>query len=74
MNVVSRRYANAVVLHLHGRLDQETVEAFRADLATRVDEAMRDSGVLVLDCAGLEYVSSAGLRCLMLASRQVKAQ
>ena len=27
-----------------------------------------------LDLGGLEYVSSAGLRCFMLASRQAKAQ
>ena len=74
MNVTSRRFADAVVLHVAGRLDQDTCEAFRADLAAHVETSARDGGAVVLDLSGLEYVSSAGLRCFMLASRQAKAQ
>ena len=40
---------------------------------THVDAASHDSGAVVLDLSGLEYVSSAGLRCFMLASRQAKS-
>jgi anti-anti-sigma factor len=74
MNVSSRRYANAVVVHVAGRLDQDTCEAFRGDLLKYVDEAANNAGAIVLDLSALEYVSSAGLRCFMLASRQAKAQ
>ena len=74
MNVTSRRYANAVVVHAAGRLDQDTCEGFRVDLLKNVDSAARDGGAIVLDLSELEYVSSAGLRCFMLASRQAKAQ
>ena len=74
MNVTSRRFANAVVVHAAGRLDQDTCEAFRADLLKYVEEAASDRGAIVLDLSALEYVSSAGLRCFMLASRQAKAQ
>ena len=74
MNVTSRRYANAVVVHAAGRLDQDTCEAFRGQLMGFVDAAARDGGAIVLDLSSLEYVSSAGLRCFMLASRQAKAQ
>jgi|SRR5687767_4974886 anti-sigma B factor antagonist len=74
MNVTSRRYANAVVVHAAGRLDQDTCEAFRGDLLKHVDEAAHNGGAIVLDLSALEYVSSAGLRCFMLASRQAKAQ
>jgi anti-anti-sigma factor len=73
MNVVARRYANAVVLRASGRLDQETCEGFRADLAAHVERAVRDRHALILDLSQLEYVSSAGLRCLLMASRQMKA-
>lgn len=73
MNVTSRRFANAVVVRAAGRLDQDTCEAFRTDLLRYVDEAASDRGGIVLDLSGLEYVSSAGLRCFMLASRQAKA-
>ena len=74
MNVTSRRFANAVVVHAAGRLDQDTCEAFRADLLKYVEEAAHGGGAIVLDLSALEYVSSAGLRCFMLASRQAKAQ
>ena len=74
MNVTSRRFANAVVVHAAGRLDQDTCEAFRADLLKYVVEAASGGGAIVLDLSALEYVSSAGLRCFMLASRQAKAQ
>ena len=74
MNVSSRRFANAVVVRVEGRLDQDTCEIFRSDLMGFVDAAARDGGAIVLDLSPLDYVSSAGLRCFMLASRQAKAQ
>jgi anti-anti-sigma factor len=74
MNVTSRHFANAVVLAVTGRLDQDTCEVFRGDLSRFVEASARDGGAIVLDLSGLEYVSSAGLRCFMLASRQAKAQ
>jgi anti-anti-sigma factor len=74
MNVTSRRFANAVVVQVAGRLDQDTCEVFRTQLVALVDEAGREGGTIVLDLSALEYVSSAGLRCFMLASRQAKAQ
>jgi len=74
MNVSSRRFANAVVLAVSGRLDQDTCETFRLDLSRHVEDSARGGGAIVLDLSGLEYVSSAGLRCFMLASRQAKAQ
>ncbi len=74
MNVSSRRFANAVVVQVAGRLDQDTCEVFRGQLMTLVDDAARDGGAIVLDLSALEYISSAGLRCFMLASRQAKAQ
>jgi anti-anti-sigma factor len=74
MIVTSRRFANAVVVQAAGRLDQDSCEGFRVDLQKNVEQAARDGGAIVLDLSGLEYVSSAGLRCFMLASRQAKAQ
>lgn len=74
MMLTPRRHANAVVLSVSGRLDQDTCDAFRADLMKHVEATSRDGSAVVLDLAGLEYVSSAGLRCFMLASRQAKTQ
>jgi anti-sigma B factor antagonist len=74
MNVSSRRFANAVVLHVKGRLDQDNCEPFRQELMKLVGSCARDGGIVVLDLAELEYVSSAGLRCFMLASRQARKE
>lgn len=74
MNVSSRQYGNAVVVAVSGRLDQDTCEAFRGQLVAFVAAAAREAGAVVLDLSGLEYVSSAGLRCLMLASREARAK
>jgi anti-sigma B factor antagonist len=73
MNVVARRYANAIVLRVDGRLDQDTCEAFRLELMPFVEKAITESAALVLDLSGVEYVSSAGLRCFVIASRRMKA-
>jgi anti-anti-sigma factor len=73
MNVVARRYANAVVLRITGRLDQETCEGFRDEITEQVERCAREKSALILDFSALEYVSSAGLRCLLIASRQMKA-
>lgn len=74
MNVSSRRFANAVVLHVKGRLDQDSCETFREHLMKSVEGFAHDGGAVVLDLSELEYVSSAGLRCFLLASRKAKAQ
>jgi anti-anti-sigma factor len=73
MNVSARRFGSAVVLQVSGRLDQDTCDAFRGDLMKHVETASQGGGI-VLDLSQMEYVSSAGLRCFMLASRQAKAQ
>src|SRR4051812_47392085 len=44
MQVQSRRFANAVVLLVSGRLDQDTCDGFRTDLMQHVEAAARDGG------------------------------
>ena len=74
MNVSTQRFGDVVVLQVAGRLDQDTCESFRGDLSKVVESSAGRGGTVVLDLSQLEYVSSAGRRCFMLASRQAKAQ
>jgi anti-sigma B factor antagonist len=74
MNVGSRRYANALVVTVSGRLDQDSCDAFRNQLTGFVADAAQGGGAVVLDLSGLEYISSAGLRCFMLASREARTK
>lgn len=74
MNVGSRRYANALVVTVSGRLDQDSCDVFRNQLTGFVGDAAASGGAVVLDLSGLEYISSAGLRCFMLASREARTK
>src|SRR5258708_5204839 len=70
MPLSHRSYGTARVVALRGRLDHDNCEGFQADLSGQLEACMQDGAALVLDMSGLEYVSSAGLRCLMVAAQQ----
>lgn len=74
MPLSHKTYGAARVLAPKGRLDHESCEAFQADLRPHAEACARDGMAMVLDLSGLEYVSSAGLRCLMIAAREAKAR
>lgn len=74
MPLPHRSYAEARVLTPAGRLDHDNFEAFHTDLAAHEAACARDNLTLVLDLSALEYVSSAGLRCFMLAAKEAQAR
>jgi len=74
MPLSHRNFGKARVLAPKGRLDHESCEAFQADLKPHAEACAQEGSALVLDLSGLEYVSSAGLRCLMIAARQASAR
>lgn len=73
MAIASTVNGNALILSLTGRLDQDNCDKFREELAVHQTAAERDHLAIVLDLSRLEYVSSAGLRCFMLACKQAKS-
>ena len=73
MALASTVSGNALILPLTGRLDQDNCDKFRDELAIHQTAAERDQLAIVLDLSQLEYVSSAGLRCFMLACKQAKS-
>jgi anti-anti-sigma factor len=74
MDLMPKRYADTVVLAPTGRLDHSTSEAFKAALTPHMARCAAGQDGILLDLAGVEYISSVGLRVLMLASKQAKAQ
>jgi anti-sigma B factor antagonist len=74
MELISKRFADTVVLFPQGRVDHATAEQFKAALAPHLAACATGGGRLVIDMTGVEYISSVGLRVLMLASKQAKAQ
>jgi anti-anti-sigma factor len=56
----------AAVLSANGRIDMSTSDAFR----DRVIALLAADRPLIVDMSGVSYISSAGLRALMLGSKQ----
>jgi anti-anti-sigma factor len=56
-------------LHISGRLDTLTAPAFEEPFA----QALREHPTVVLDCAQLDYISSAGLRVLLAGQKLAAA-
>ena len=60
----------ALTLKIVGRLDTSTAPALEA----AVDGCAEEIKELILDCSELEYVSSAGLRVILKAQKQMNVQ
>lgn len=66
LELSDRHVESIAVLNVTGRIDMTTSDAFRDRLL-----GMLDGGKpLVIDMSGVSYISSAGLRALMIGSRQ----
>ena len=74
MDIKNKTYVNVLVLSLEGRIDHANSEDFRGSLGPFIDRCKKEGERMVLDLAGVDYISSAGLRCFMLAEKQARAQ
>lgn len=74
MNLPLREQAGVVVAAASGRIDHASADAFNKALEPLLKDCVGGGKPLVLDFSGVEYISSVGLRALMLASRQAKGQ
>lgn len=74
METTVRTQDDVVVVSVAGRIDQASSEAFKEALAPHLERCRQGGPALVLDFSGVDYISSIGLRVLMLAARQVTAQ
>jgi anti-anti-sigma factor len=70
MEITNETVGNALVVRPEGRVDSLTSPAFEAALLPLVDRA----GPVVIDCAKLTYVSSAGLRVFLTAAKAAKSK
>ena len=74
MELSARRFADTLIVSPVGSIDHTTSDDLKQALAPHLERCAGGQDRVVLDLSGVEYVSSAGLRVLMLASRQAKAQ
>ncbi|MBK7645831.1 MAG: STAS domain-containing protein [Betaproteobacteria bacterium] len=74
MNLPTREQAGVLIVSVSGRIDHITSEEFTQALDPLLDHCAESQPSLLLDFSGVDYISSAGLRVLMMASRRSKVQ
>jgi anti-anti-sigma factor len=69
----SRRLADVVVAVPVGQIDHNTATRLEQALAPILADAASAKTAVVLDFAGVNYISSMGLRVLMAAAKKMRA-
>ncbi len=70
MEITKERNDSALTLHLSGRLDTLT----SPDLEKEIDAELAGVSELTFDLEQLDYVSSAGLRVILKAQKEMNKQ
>jgi len=70
MEITERRTAEIVTLSLSGKLDTTTAKTFEEKILAQIESGDRR---FVIDLAQLDYISSAGLRVFILASKRLNS-
>jgi anti-anti-sigma factor len=65
-------FADAVVVSPAGRIDHASAAGFEAALTPLIAQAASRQGAVVLDFSGIDYISSVGLRVLMVAAKAMR--
>lgn len=74
MELRPQQAGRSVVLSPAGRIDHTHADSFQAALAPHLRDCRGDGACLVIDFSQVTFISSIGLRALMIAIKQVKAQ
>jgi anti-sigma B factor antagonist/stage II sporulation protein AA (anti-sigma F factor antagonist) len=74
MKLTTREQSGILIASASGRIDHISSETFDNALSPLIQANLPGTPALLLDFSGVDYISSAGLRVLMMASRRVKAQ
>jgi len=69
MEITKEKRGNVVLVEVKGRLDTSTSKTLEEALFASIDEGEKQ---LVLGCSQLDYLSSAGLRVLLLAAKRLR--
>ena len=72
MQLTTQQFADTIVVSPSGRIDHRGAADLEAELLPLLAGAAERQGAVVLDFSGVEYISSVGLRVLMIAARQMR--
>ncbi|HSN45464.1 MAG TPA: STAS domain-containing protein [Casimicrobiaceae bacterium] len=74
MDIASHRYADVAVVAPLGRLDYGNAGDLERTLAPLLEAVPTAPVGVVIDCAGIDYISSIGLRALLIAAKAMRAR
>ena len=69
MEIQQETIDGQVVVHLSGRIDSTAASAFEEQMLEIINSG---TNILVADFLNIQFISSAGLRVLLLAAKKVK--
>ncbi len=69
MEITSRKVADKTVACISGRLDAVSAPEFQNALLALIDQG---ATALLLDFAGVDYISSAGLRSILVVAKKLR--
>ena len=72
LQITTRQVVDAVIAMPVGRIDHRSAADFETELTPLVTAAAAEKGALVLDFSGIDYISSVGLRVLMIAAKKMR--
>jgi len=73
MDFSSRQFADVVVAAPVGRIDHAAAGELERSVMPLLPHAGSGVGGVILDFAGVDYISSVGLRVLMIAAKHARA-
>ena len=74
MEITTQHIANVLLLRVAGRIDHSTAQAFENALIPQLDGCTGEHKKVLLEVSNIVYMSSAGLRVLMMAAKQCRQQ
>lgn len=72
MELTVERRADVLVVKPVGRIDHQSSQAFSDALAPHLEHCRAGGDRVLLDLSALDYISSAGLRVLMIATKRTR--
>lgn len=74
MELSSRKLADVIVVAPVGQIDHANAQRLQEALAPILDRAGPRKDALLFDFSGVGYISSMGLRVLMVTAKQMRSQ
>jgi anti-sigma B factor antagonist len=74
MDLRALEISNVTLIQVEGRIDHTTAKDFETRLLPQLEGCSGETKKILLDFSEVNYISSAGLRVLMIAAKQCKKQ